>query len=258
MARVHEAAWENIGARVKADKEITQRLQEEERNKYSEVDQAKMLVNLINQRKIYFAKQKAESKRKNPMTRAQQRTYISNYIKHMERYTLKQLKKLSFDEIKEFFKVTMGSINDFVPMESEDDKAVPNLAEARSSKRDAEEELDQGRSKKQKIDEISEPRNKDVDELSQEEVQQLMIIVPEQEMNIEALQTKYPIIDWNIYTKDTRKYWKIIRVRNHTEVYQFFEDMLKAFDRDDLVQLWSLVKERFSSTEPTDDKSIVG
>ncbi|GKB55989.1 hypothetical protein Tco_0912175 [Tanacetum coccineum] len=51
-----------------------------------------------------------------------------------------------------------------------------------------------------------------------------------------------------------RKYWKIIKVRNHTEVYEFFDDMLKAFDRDDPVKLWSLVKERFSSTDPTDDK----
>ncbi|GKG03608.1 hypothetical protein Tco_0311244, partial [Tanacetum coccineum] len=52
----------------------------------------------------------------------------------------------------------------------------------------------------------------------------------------------------------TRKNWKIIRVGNHTEVYHFFDDMLKAFDRDDLVMLWILVKEKFNSTEPTDDK----
>nr|GEZ80004.1 hypothetical protein [Tanacetum cinerariifolium] len=50
-------------------------------------------------------------------------------------------------------------------------------------------------------------------------------------MNVEALQTKYPIIDWEIYTEEPRK--------------------------DDLVQLWSLVKERFSSTKPTDDKERV-
>nr|GEX78064.1 reverse transcriptase domain-containing protein [Tanacetum cinerariifolium] len=171
------------------------RLQAEERDKYSEVDQVKMLVDLINQRKRYFAEQKAEAKRKKPMTQAQQRTYMSNYIKHMGSYTLKQLKKLSFNEIMELFEATMRSINDFVLLKSEDDKAVPKLAESRSSKRHAEEELDQRRSKKQKIDESSEPRNKDVDELSQEELQQLMIIVTEQGLNVEALQTKYPIID---------------------------------------------------------------
>ncbi|GJV51686.1 hypothetical protein Tco_1447427 [Tanacetum coccineum] len=32
--------------------------------------------------------------------------------------------------------------------------------------------------------------------------------------------------------------------------------MLKNFDRDDLVKLWSLVQESFNSTEPTGDKEI--
>nr|GEW79137.1 hypothetical protein [Tanacetum cinerariifolium] len=65
MARVHEGAqsftkeqWENIRERVEADEELAQRLQAEERNKYNEFDQAKMLVDLINQRKRYFATQK--------------------------------------------------------------------------------------------------------------------------------------------------------------------------------------------------------
>ncbi|GJS52467.1 hypothetical protein Tco_0625829 [Tanacetum coccineum] len=83
-----------------------------------------------------------------------------------------------------------------------------------------------------------------------------MIIVLEEGMNVEALQTKYPIIDWEVYTEDSRMYWKIIKVGNHTEVYQIFEDMLKNFNRDDLVKLWSLVHERFNSTEPTQDKEI--
>nr|GEU60704.1 xylulose kinase-1 [Tanacetum cinerariifolium] len=33
-----------------------------------------------------------------------------------------------------------------------------------------------------------------------------------------------------------------------------FADMLKKFDRDDLIKLWDLVKEMFSTTEPTNDK----
>nr|GEU85201.1 hypothetical protein [Tanacetum cinerariifolium] len=62
-----EKEWENIKARVKADEELTQRLQEEERNKYSKVDQSKMLIDLINQRKGYFVEQKAEAKRKDQL-----------------------------------------------------------------------------------------------------------------------------------------------------------------------------------------------
>ncbi|GJY26981.1 hypothetical protein Tco_0401707 [Tanacetum coccineum] len=38
------------------------------------------------------------------------------------------------------------------------------------------------------------------------------------------------------------------------EAYQTFADMLMKFDRAYLVKLWDLVKERFSSTEPIDDK----
>ncbi|GKA48721.1 hypothetical protein Tco_0741679, partial [Tanacetum coccineum] len=39
-----------------------------------------------------------------------------------------------------------------------------------------------------------------------------------------------------------------------SEAYQTFANMLKKFNRDDLVKIWDLVKERFSTTEPTDDK----
>nr|GEU34789.1 hypothetical protein [Tanacetum cinerariifolium] len=68
----------------------------------------------------------------------------------------------------------------------------------RGSKRAAEEELGHQSSKKQKPN-----------ELSQEELQQLMIIVLEEGMNIEAMQTKYPIINWENYTKDLKN------TRNH-------------------------------------------
>ncbi|GKA98325.1 hypothetical protein Tco_0826262 [Tanacetum coccineum] len=79
-------------------------------------------------------------------------------------------------------------------------------------------------------------------ELSKEELQKLMMIVPVEEVYVEALHVKYPIINWDIYIEDSRKYWKIIRVGDHTEAYQTFDDMLKKFDRDDLDKLWSLVK----------------
>nr|GEY91719.1 copia protein [Tanacetum cinerariifolium] len=46
----------------------------------------------------------------------------------------------------------------------------------------------------------------------------------------------------------------IIRVRGITEAYQNFKDMLKVFDREDLVALWNLVKEKFSSAEPSEVK----
>ncbi|GJZ00042.1 hypothetical protein Tco_0517471 [Tanacetum coccineum] len=69
--RLQEEFDEDIRARVEVDEELTHKLQAEEMDKYSEVDQARMLVDLINQRKRYFATQKAEAKRNKPMTQAQ-------------------------------------------------------------------------------------------------------------------------------------------------------------------------------------------
>nr|GEX04491.1 hypothetical protein [Tanacetum cinerariifolium] len=110
IAKVHELdspfnveEWEDIQARVKADEELVQRLQAEEREKYTEA---------------------------------------------------KQLRGYSFDEIKTLFETTMRRVNTFVSIESEVDRAVPELA-AGSSKRDAEEALDQGGSKRQKTGESS-------------------------------------------------------------------------------------------------------
>ncbi|GJU08491.1 hypothetical protein Tco_1124921 [Tanacetum coccineum] len=202
IARAHEVAssfnieeWEDIQARIEASEELAQRLQAEEKEKYSEAEKARLLAELINQRKRHFSQQRAKERRNKPPTQVQDReTLYAYYIKHMGSYTLQQLRGYSFDEIKSMFEATMKRVNTFTPMESDVDRIVPKIA-ARSTKRAAEEELGQQSSKKQMLD-----------ELSQEELQQLMITVPEEGINIEALQTKYPIIDWEVYTEDSRMY----------------------------------------------------
>ncbi|GKE41615.1 hypothetical protein Tco_1468899 [Tanacetum coccineum] len=223
--------WENIQATIKDDEELAQRIQAEEREKYSEAKKARQLAELINQRKRYFAQQRAEERRNKPLTQAQQRTYMSNYINHMGSHILQQLKRLYFDELKVLFETTMRRVQNFHPIESEGDKTVHELITG-SLKRDAEVELDHEDSKKQKTNEAScsvqEQPDEEEKELPQEDLQQMMMVVPVEEVYVEALQVKYPIIDWEVYSEDTR--------------------------RDDLVKLWYLAKERFSITEPTDDK----
>ncbi|GJT99437.1 hypothetical protein Tco_1109776 [Tanacetum coccineum] len=96
IARVQEEAssfnieeWDDIQARVEADEEFAQRLQSEEREMYSKAEKARLLAELINERKRYFAAQRAEERRNKPLTQAQQRTYMSQYIKNMRSHTLK-------------------------------------------------------------------------------------------------------------------------------------------------------------------------
>ncbi|GKC30069.1 hypothetical protein Tco_1037363 [Tanacetum coccineum] len=229
MAQVHQAAqgftdaeWDDVLARVALDEDFVQQLQVGK--KCSEEDLPMKLVELVNQRKKFFAQQRAEAKRNKPMTPAQQK-------------------------VKDIFETTMRRVQSFVPMGSE--------LEVQRLKRAGQEVLEKP-VKRQKIGEASgsgeEQSAEKEKELSEEELQKLLVIVPVEELVIQPLQVRYPIIDWEVYSEDTRRYWRIIRVGNHTEAYQIFADMLKKFDRDDLVKLWDLVKERFSTTEPTDDK----
>nr|GEV28933.1 hypothetical protein [Tanacetum cinerariifolium] len=93
--------------------------------------------------------------------------------------------------------------------------------------------------------------------LKQEEVKKMKTLeeVPE-EVYVEALQVKHPIIDWKVQTEGQRTYWKITRLGGSSASYQFFTDLLKHLDRDDLNQLWILVKETLSKRPLTSDKEM--
>nr|GFC30755.1 hypothetical protein [Tanacetum cinerariifolium] len=60
------------------------------------------------------------------------------------------------------------------------------------------------------------------------------------------LQVKHPIIDWKVHSEGQRSYWQIIRLGGSSAYYQFFVDLLRQLDREDLNQLWALVKEYLS------------
>nr|GEU47727.1 putative ribonuclease H-like domain-containing protein [Tanacetum cinerariifolium] len=104
--------------------------------------------------------------------------------------------------------------------------------------------LEQDNAKKVKISE----------EVSEEDLKAIMQLVPVEEVYVEALQVKHPIIDWEIQTEGQRIYLKFIWLGGSTASYQFFVDMLKHFDREDLNQLWALVKETLNIRQATSDK----
>ncbi|GJW63839.1 putative ribonuclease H-like domain-containing protein [Tanacetum coccineum] len=66
-------------------------------------DFAKKMVDLVNQRKKLFAEERAKAKRNKPMTQSQLKTYMMNYLKNQGTWKMTQLKKLSFEEVKEEF-----------------------------------------------------------------------------------------------------------------------------------------------------------
>ncbi|GKE97311.1 hypothetical protein Tco_0020662 [Tanacetum coccineum] len=133
---------------------------------------------------------------------------MGTYMNNMTGYKMEHFKEKSFYEVKEYKLFQMFIQCLFVPMDS--------VMEKERTKR-AGLNLQEESSKRQKTREGSKPtKEPKADEISQEDLQQMMMVVPVEEVYVEALQVKYPI-----------------RVGNHKEAYQFFEDMLKVFDRED-------------------------
>ncbi|GKE62983.1 hypothetical protein Tco_1513350, partial [Tanacetum coccineum] len=105
-------------------------------------------------------------------------------------------------------------------------------------------------------------KNQKVDEdKDKAEIQSLMKVIPDEEevaIDVVPLATKPPtIIDWKIHKKGKKSYYQIVRADEKSHMYLVFSHMLKSFDREDLKDLYKLVKSRYGSTRPVEDLDLV-
>ncbi|GJU28897.1 hypothetical protein Tco_1172486 [Tanacetum coccineum] len=124
-------SWENTQAMMKADRLLAERLQSKEREELTDEEKAKLFMELMEKRRKHFAALRAQEKRNRPPTKAQKRTQMSTYLKHMGGYTYKQLKGKSFDEIQKLFDKEMKRVNTFVAMGSEVQESKEKKEEGR-------------------------------------------------------------------------------------------------------------------------------
>nr|GEV01657.1 hypothetical protein [Tanacetum cinerariifolium] len=201
------------------DEKIAQKLHDEESD----------VAEQVKERQSVSIKRYQDLKKK-LVSVAQARKNIMIYLKNMAGYKMKFFKVMSYDAVRPIFEREYNKVRNLFKK----DKDVQET----NKKRVADEILLQKSFKKLRAAEVSgsestqEIPNDDPKEITKEDVQSMLEIVPIPEFRVEVIQVKYPIIDWEIHT----------------------EDMLKGFDREDLVALWNLVKERFSSAEPSEDK----
>nr|GFC35041.1 hypothetical protein [Tanacetum cinerariifolium] len=64
------------------------------------------------------------------------------------------------------------------------------------------------------------------------------------------LNKEVPVVDYEIVHFNNKPHYKIIRADGTHQLYVSFITLLKNFDREDLESLWSIVKERFSTSKP--------
>ncbi|GKA14609.1 hypothetical protein Tco_0694255 [Tanacetum coccineum] len=262
-----EEDWDAIRAKLEANAELTKDVLGKD---LPEQDFAKRMVDMVNQRKKHFAEERAKAKRNKPMTQSQLRIYMSNYLKNQGTWKLSQLKKLSFEEIKEEFDKLVQQIDTFVPMDFEatkaklkrygeelqtktskkqkiDDKDVPAIGEKVAEVKEEEPVKRTGKRKKQKARKgISVDKNAQGDsETDKEESVEAMNPTP--------LATKSNIVvNWKIFQQGQRSIYQIMRANGADTVYMSFGAMIKDFTREDLIELYRLVMQKYGTNRPED------
>ncbi|GJR25864.1 hypothetical protein Tco_1102096 [Tanacetum coccineum] len=229
--------WDDIQAKIDADHQLAERLQAQEQEELFDAEKATLFQQLLEKRRKHFAAKRAEERRNKPPTKAQQRQIMCTYLKNMEGYKLKDLKSKGFDSIQEMFDRAFKRVNTFEDFRTE-------LVEAKEKR--VGEKLIQESSKKKKVDD-----DKEIAKLKQ----CMEIILDEEEVTIDAipLAVKSPrIVDQKIHKERKKSYYQIIRADKKSQMYRIFTQMLKSFDREDLEDLYKLVKARYGSTRPVE------
>ncbi|GKD54142.1 hypothetical protein Tco_1287529 [Tanacetum coccineum] len=167
---------------------------------------------------------------------------MCTYLKNMEGYKLKDLKLKEFDSVQEMFDRAFKWVNTFEDFRTE---------LVKGKERRAGTELVQEITKKKKVED-----DKEIAKLKQ-----LMKIIPdEEEVAIDAipLAVKSPsIVGWKIFKEGRKSCYQIIRADGKSQMYMFFSQMLKSFDREDLEDLYKLVKAKYKSTRPVEDLDLL-
>nr|GEZ14694.1 hypothetical protein [Tanacetum cinerariifolium] len=167
--------------------QLAEQIQAQEREQLSIKERSKILAELIELRRKYFAAKRVKEIRNKTPTKAQQRSLMCTYMRNMEGFKQKYFKGKIFDDIKKIFDQVYKRVNTFVDMDTE------NVEESlKKTKAEADDDT-------AKVNRFLEKVLKDDDDVV-----------------IEAtpLSYKSPItFDSKIYIEGKKSYFKIIRER---------------------------------------------
>nr|GEV19401.1 hypothetical protein [Tanacetum cinerariifolium] len=130
---------------------------------------------------------KYQAQQSKPLSKKEQREFYMSILRSHSGWKTKHFKGMTLEEIREKFIPVWKKIEDFVPMASK-------------------EEGEKVKRKRLKLEHGSAKKMKTSEDVSKEDLKEMMQLVPVEEVYVEALQVKHPIIDWEIHTKGKKDY----------------------------------------------------
>nr|GEY83118.1 hypothetical protein [Tanacetum cinerariifolium] len=202
--------------------------------------------------------------KKKPQSKSEARKNMISYLKNTEGYKMEFFKGLKYDDILLIFQARFDANLKFLfktreEMEKEDEEIIKSINETPAHKA----------AKTRRLNEQA----KEDEALKK----QLEVVVDEDDdVFIEAtpISRKVPVVNYEIVMINIRFVWskrheiwmwksskennsrpvtvyKIIRADDTHQLYTSFITLLKNFDREDLEDLWKIMKARFSTSKPT-------
>nr|GEY76566.1 hypothetical protein [Tanacetum cinerariifolium] len=226
-------------------------------------ERIELINDLVKYQDNYAKVLKYQSQQRKPLSKKQQREFYMSVLRSHAGWKTKHFKEMSLEEIREKFVPVWKQIKDFVPIGSK-------------------EEGERFKRKGLRLEQDSAKKVKTSEEVSEEDLKTMMQLVPVEEVYVEALQKEYPlrkglaivmisnklqVENYSQMASDLiQKIYKIANsprqrsIPTASDKFPLPEDFSTASEerfpllREDLNQLWTLVKETLSIRQATSDR----
>nr|GEW69475.1 hypothetical protein [Tanacetum cinerariifolium] len=179
--------------------------------------------------------------KKRPQTESEARKNMMIYLKNTTGYKMDFFKGMSYAKICPIFQARFDENMRFLfklrkEIKEEDQEIIKSINETLAQKvakrRKLNEEAQEAKDLKKRLEVVDDE---------------------DDDVFIEAtpLARKVLVVDYDIVLINNKPRFKIIKVDETHQLYISFITLLKNFDREDLENLWGIVKERFSTSKPT-------
>ncbi|GJW29191.1 hypothetical protein Tco_0046066 [Tanacetum coccineum] len=259
--RLEEQMNEEQRAQIARDEEIARQWDEEERKRAMDEAKSVKKIDWNNPSVIRYHTQKLK-----PKIVAQARRDMIKYLKNQGNYKISDFKGMSYNDIRPIFEKVWDFNQNIEPMDAEHgNEKQKSPAKEKSPEKIVEEEVDTQEVVKEVVKEPGAKRKKSIprkstrkrqkleEDAEKEELKGLLDIIPREEVpiEVESISTKFPIVDWKTYVlTETFMYYQVFRGDGSSKNYKILSEMLEDFDRQDVEELYRLVKERYSTSRP--------
>ncbi|GJW83753.1 putative ribonuclease H-like domain-containing protein [Tanacetum coccineum] len=250
--------FDDIKARIEADRLLAEKLQEQEREQFTIEERAKFLHDTIAAQRKFLAQQRSEAIRNRPPTKNQVRNQMMTYLKHVGNFKHAELKIKKFEEMNE--KGVDSSKDEMIKEESKEEVQEESKEEESKKKRKLGTRKKMESRKRRYIQNTSD----DDSDKENDELRLYLTIASdeEKEVDYEILDRKYPIKEWKTESFGTKPQTDqaehleeislnvVIRSNGQKIYFSTLMSVLSIFDREDLDVVYQLVMNRYQDEMP--------